>query len=98
MRGMVVVRIHGWRDGNSWAKPSRWYAQDFATRLGMYTDLPKPERELLAKRVLLDRDVFEIPLAKARDRYDATTIRSFLDSFGADTAVEETDPGPEAGS
>lgn len=94
---MVIVRIHGWRDGGSWAKPSRWYAQNFATRLGMYTDLHKPERELLAKRVLLDRDVFEIPLAKARDRYDATTIRSFLDSFGADTTVEETAPGRESG-
>ena len=97
MGGMIVVRIHGWRDGDSWAKPSRWYAKDFASRLGMYTDLQAPERELLARRVLLDRDAFEIPLAKAKDRYDALSIRSFLDSFGADTSVEEPNPAPESG-
>ena len=96
MGGMVIVRIHGWRTGANRSKPSRWYAQNFATRLGMYTDLQKPERESLAKRVLLDRDAFEIPLAKAKDRYDATSIRSFLDSFGADTSVEETNPDPKS--
>jgi hypothetical protein len=86
---MVIVRIHKWRDPERWTEVTGWYVRDFAKRLADYTDLAKPDCESLAKRVLRDRECCEIPLAKAGDRYGATTIRGFLDSFGADTTVDE---------
>lgn len=86
---MVVIRIHGWRDGDHWNKASGWYVRDLAKRLADYTDFKKPECESLAERVLRDRECCEIPFAKAKDRYGATSLRDFLETFGADTSVEE---------
>jgi hypothetical protein len=86
---MVVIRIHGWRDGEGWSKPKGWDVRNLAKRLADYTAFKKPECELLAKRILRDRECCMIPLAKAKDRYGATSLRSCLDSFGADTTVEE---------
>ena len=85
---MVVIRIHGWREGDAWNKATGWYVRNLAKRLADVTDFKKPECESLAKRILRDRERCEIPLAKAKDRYGATTLRSFLETFGADTTVE----------
>lgn len=86
---MVVIRIHGWRDGDGWNKATGWYVRNLAKRLAVYTELKKPECEALARRILRDRECCVIPLAKASDRYGATSIRSFLESYGADTTVED---------
>jgi hypothetical protein len=89
MASMIVVRIHGWDSSERWTKVTGWYVRNFAKRIADCTELKKPDCEALAKRVLRNRECCDIPLAKARDRYDATSIRSFLDSFGADTSVVE---------
>jgi DNA/RNA-binding domain of Phe-tRNA-synthetase-like protein len=86
---MIVVRIQGWRDCWRGGPEANWWAKEFASRLLRDTDLQKPECEALAKRVLRDRECCEIPLAKVHDRYGATSLRSLLDSFGADTTIDE---------
>lgn len=65
------------------------YVKILAKLLARHTDLRKPDCESLAERLLRGRESCDIPLAKAKDRYDATSLRSTLDSFGAYTTVEE---------
>ncbi|QDV25900.1 hypothetical protein [Aureliella helgolandensis] len=86
---MVAIRIHGWRDGDGWTQGTGWEVRDLAKRLARVTGLKKPECESLSKQTLRDRDCCEIPLAKVKDRYGASLLRSFLEPFGADTTVEE---------
>lgn len=88
---MIVVRIHGWDPSDRWSKVTPWHVKALASLLADYTNLKKPECEAISKRVVRDRACCDIPLAKARDRYEATSIRSFLDSLGADTSVVDLD-------
>jgi len=85
---MIVLKIHGWHPERGWSEPTRWWIGELARRLVDYTDLRKPECESLASRLLKERQCCFIPLAKAKDRYGATSLRSLLETFGADTTVE----------
>ena len=86
---MIVIKIPGWHPDRARASYSGYHPRDFVRRLYQYTDLQKSECEDIANQVR-KQTCKEIPLAKAKDRYGATSIRNFLDSLGADTTVEET--------
>src|SRR3954452_18589319 len=85
---VIVIRIHGWRSGEAWLEFAPYVRRSLIGRLREYSDLKQPDIESVADEVR-NKTCKEIPLAKAKDRYEAHSVRSLLDSLGADTTVEE---------
>jgi hypothetical protein len=86
---VIVIKIHAWHSGRRWA--GEWgdhTRRGLISRLQDVADLKRPEMELLAEEVR-QQTCLQIPLAKARDRYDALSILEFLSSFGAECSAEE---------
>ncbi len=82
---MIVIKIHAWHPEQAYGS----YELDaIERRLEMYTNLKKREITQLAKQIR-DQTCQEISLAKAKDRYEAHSMRSLLDGLGAETSVEE---------
>lgn len=83
---MVVIRILAWHPEQAYGS---YGLEAIVPRLRMYTDIKqKRDLELLAKQILA-RTCHEIPLATAKDVYDALSMRSLLEGLGAETTVEE---------
>jgi hypothetical protein len=89
---MVVLQVHNWESDRAQFAPQAtgWYVRNLAHRLMDWTDLRKPECEELANRLLKSREVCAISLAKANNRYEASSLRCLLELFGAETSVFET--------
>jgi hypothetical protein len=86
---VIVIKIHAWQSDRQWH--GAWGDHDrrgLISRLRDVTDLRKPEMDLLVEGVR-QQTCLQIPLAKAKNRYDALSILEFLSSLGAECSVEE---------
>jgi hypothetical protein len=64
---MIAIRIHAWHPDKAWATYGK---QAIVSRFQMYTDMKqRHELEAVAQQILA-RACVEIPLARARDRYE----------------------------
>src|SRR3954469_25930342 len=85
---LVVVRIINWDSDRTWTNWSGTQRTDLAARLSDLVDVSWSEVKRLARRIL-DRDCFDIPLAKAPDRFAAEGVRHLLEALGAEVVVDD---------
>ena len=85
---MIVVRILGWNTDRAWVEWREYHRTDLEWRLGRLMDLDRVAIKRLARQIR-DRQCNAVPLSKASDRFAAESLRSFLESLGAEATVED---------
>src|SRR5258708_896995 len=86
---LLFVRILGWNKARAWVDWYDWHRTTLEGRLGKLTTLNRVAIRRLGRQVR-DRECIEVSLERAADRFDAESIRSFLESVGAEAVLEDT--------
>jgi len=94
---VLVLRILGWNTDHAWVDWPEYYRSNLEWRLARLTTLDKTSIKRLARQIR-DQECSEIPLSKATDKFEAETLRSFLEAVGAETEIA-AEPGapPDSG-
>jgi hypothetical protein len=83
---VIIMRIPRWNADHAWVEWPEYYRTDLEWRLARLTDLDRISIKRLARQIR-DRECPEFPLGKAKDEFEAETLRSFLEGVGAETVV-----------
>lgn len=88
---MVSIRIISWNDETAWTTFTGYHPRDLERRLMRLTGRGRGEVKRLVRQ-LKGRECTTLPLPKATGRFAAESLRSYLESLGAEVKVEEAEP------
>jgi len=84
---LVSIRIIGWTDATAWTTFAGYHPRDLERRLMRLTGQGRGAVKRLVRQ-LKNRECITLPLPKAIDRFAAESLRSYLESLGAEVKVE----------
>ena len=90
---MIVLRILRWNPEAAWTQLDSYHPKDLPRRLARYTDLDRLAIKRLVRQIK-DRQCLSIKSHDAADRFDAHSLRQFLESIGAEVNVEHGTGSP----
>jgi len=92
---LIFLRILGWDANRSWVDWSDYHRKNLEGRLRRLTDLDRVTVKRLARQVR-DRECDWLTLSRVSDPLAAESLRSFLQSLGAEAVLEATESGAPA--